>query len=99
MFAAIRLLSGAVTVAVILAPQASATQSAFLQLLAPNYPYLSASQLLREGAIACGVARSGHPMSDAVPVIQKDLRDQGAPEISVAVAIDIAAAAGVHLGC
>ena len=86
---AISMIAGSVAAA----SPAGADQGEFLRLMLPKYAYLNSQQLLREGAVACQITRSGRPASDAVPVVAKDLK------ISISAAGDIIAAALVYLPC
>jgi len=83
----------AVGVAVATAPTAGADEAGYLQRLQSTLVYLTPQQLLTEGYKVCQVTHSGHPSSDAIPMVSKDLG------ISVPAAVDIIVAAGGELGC
>lgn len=79
--------------AVATAPTAGADETGYLQRLQSRLAYLTTQQLLTEGHKICQFTHSGHPSSDAIPMVTKDLA------ISVPAAVDIIVAAGVELGC
>jgi len=77
------------------APPAAADESALLALQ-PQFAFLTADQLLREGYWACRAAASGMGASAIVPLVQQHLKYSGA---SIAVANKIVSTAIVHLDC
>jgi hypothetical protein len=89
---ALRVLIAAMATSLMFAAPAAAEDGEYLQVLR-TYPYLSAQQLLSEGAKICEATRSGVSSTNAVVMVQKDL-GVGVPEAG-----DIVAAAVVHLGC
>jgi hypothetical protein len=80
-------------VAVATAPSASADERGHLQRLESKLAYLSSQQLLTEGYKVCQLTHGGHPSTDAIPMVTKDLA------ISVPAAVDVIAAGVGELGC
>lgn len=78
---------------VIFAPQAAADQDEYLRKLQSQFPYLSAEQLIAEGAKICNVTRQGTPAADAVIMVREDLG------VSIPTAGDIVSTAVVEFGC
>jgi hypothetical protein len=76
-----------------LAAPAAADSGTYLQALAPNYAYLSDSQLLSAGNQACANARAGVPASDNTIIVSKHLG------ISTSAAYEIVVNSINHLGC
>lgn len=85
--------SAGVGLALVAAPQANADQEAYLDRVQERLAYLSRDQILTEGYKVCQMTRSGHPSTDAIPVIIRDLG------VSVPAAAEIIYAAVVELGC
>jgi hypothetical protein len=78
---------------VIFAPQAAADQDEYLRKLQSQFPYLSAEQLIAEGAKVCTATRQGTPAADAVIMVRENLG------VSIPTAGDIVSTAVVELGC
>lgn len=89
----VALLAIAVGIGVATAPTAIADEAGYLQRLQSRLAYLTAQQLLTEGYKVCQLTHSGHPSSDAIEMVSKDLA------ISVPAAVEIIVAAGGELGC
>lgn len=83
----------ALGIAVAAAPTAGADETGYLERLQSRLAYLTTQQLLTEGYKICQLTHSGHPSSDAIPMVSKDLA------ISVPAAVDIIVAVGGELGC
>ncbi|HEY7053366.1 MAG TPA: hypothetical protein VH496_14715 [Mycobacterium sp.] len=79
--------------ALLAAAPAQADQGEYLKSLQPKYVYLSAQQLLDEGARVCALKSQGVDSIDAIGVIVKDL------SVSVATAADIVSTAVAKLDC
>ncbi|MBX8689331.1 hypothetical protein A5722_01630 [Mycobacterium vulneris] len=79
--------------AVAFAPVAAADENSYLQRIEPRMAQLTRDQILTEGHKVCQLTRSGHPSSDAIPIVVEDLA------ISVPAAVDIIIAAAGELGC
>jgi hypothetical protein len=88
-----RLLIAGMAASIAFAAPAGADEGAYLQKLQPEYPFLTAEQLLSAGRTVCSTTTSGVGSATALQVVQKDLR------VSVSAAGDIVAAAIVDLGC
>lgn len=78
-----------------LAPPAAADEGPLLELQ-PQFAFLTADQLLREGYWACRAAHSGIGSAEIVPMVVQHLKSSGA---SIAVANKIVSTAIVHLDC
>jgi hypothetical protein len=87
------ILAAGLGVAVAAAPQAAATESAYLAQLQPKYANLSSQQLLDEGYRVCRFLHGGRESSDAIPLVTQDLG------VSVPTAYDLVPAAEEQLSC
>ena len=93
MINAIRVLMAVLATALTFAAPAAADQDSYLLRLQPQFVYLSAQQLLDEGARICGVLSSGQSSPNAVVMVTKDLG------ISISAALEIVSAAEGELDC
>ncbi|KUI00816.1 hypothetical protein AU190_15930 [Mycolicibacterium acapulense] len=87
------ILAFTIGISITTAPTALGDQDSYLQRIEPKMAHLTRAQILTEGQKVCRFIRSGHPSSDAVPMVIEDLA------ISVPAAVDLIIAAVVELGC